>query len=72
MKGDRVVTLPDGRKVHPGAEISVSGWPGRYRYLGLVGPDGSLTVHGGPNGYGSTRSARTARVKTVHRPKPVE
>jgi len=59
--------LPDGRQVALGQELTITGWPGRYRWLGWLARDGSLTVYGGRAGKERTRAARPEQVRTVHR-----
>lgn len=59
--------LPDGRTVRPGTEVSIKGWPGRYRYTGYVHGDGSLSLWGGVVGHEQFRAARPCAVRRVHR-----
>jgi hypothetical protein len=69
------VTLADGRRLEPGQNFTLEGG-GRYRFLHIFIPDGSVTAYGpvSPQGTnkdneGATRSFRPDRIKTIHRQK---
>jgi len=51
-----------------GAEFTVSGERGRFRYRAL-NPDGSIAAWGGIVGREKHRDFRIARVAKIHRPK---
>lgn len=60
----------NGRHITPGAELSISGERGRFRFLRHVSrPNGAewVDVIGGPQGAEAFRSFRPDRVRTVHR-----
>jgi hypothetical protein len=59
-------TLPGGRTVPVGAELSITGERGRF-VLRWVEANGDLTCWGGPDGHAAWRTFRPARVRTVHR-----
>lgn len=58
----------NGRIVATGTELSITGEPGRFRFIKhVVTPTCEwIDVVGGRKGYSSTRSFRPSQVRTVH------
>ena len=58
----------NGRIVTAGTELSITGEPGRFRFIKHVVTQDCewIDVVGGKKGYSTIRSFRPARVRTVH------
>jgi hypothetical protein len=58
----------NGRKIESGTELSITGQPGRWRFVEHVvnGDAEWVTVIGGKKGERTTRSFLPARIKQVH------
>lgn len=64
-------TTTPRRGLTEGAEISVTGAPGRYTVRSIA-PNGNVTCWGGKKGYERMRTFTADRIKTVHYRKPTE
>ena len=58
----------NGRSVSAGTELSITGEPGRFRFIKhVVTPECEwIDVVGGKKGYSTIRSFRPSQVRTVH------
>lgn len=56
----------NGRILDEGTEVTIKGERGRFRYTGIVNPDGSGTFYGGMNGYGMFRAFHFNKISRVH------
>lgn len=63
-------TLPRGKVIHRGDELSILGEPGRFKFLRHIMTDRGVEwvdVIGGPRKIREWRSFRPSRIGTVHR-----
>jgi hypothetical protein len=63
---DSEVTLPDGRTLTEGVEFTVPG-EGRFRFLYVWLPDGSIAASPVKDGVSGRRSFKPEQITTIHR-----